>query len=118
MSDNKVILNIDDLLNEYQRMESEINEIDSLYLSSKDLLENSTRGSRANLVFVSNQTSNLISIKNHKLNLLKTMNDIKKSIIDLKIKEYNLTDSFQFIRSLAPVLNVQVVEPLNSPNYF
>ena len=90
MSDNKIILNIDDLLNEYQRMESEINEIDSLYLSSKDLLENSTRGSRANLVFVSNQTSNLISIKNHKLNLLKTMNDIKKSIIDLKIKEYNL----------------------------
>lgn len=87
---NLLDLNINELLNEYNRMESEINEIDNLYNNSKNLLESCSRGTRSNYVFVANQTSNLISIKNHKLNLLKTMNDIKRSIIDLKIKEYNL----------------------------
>lgn len=91
MEDNNSVsnLNIDELLNEYNRISNEIADIDNLYNSSKDLLD-SNRGTRMNYVFISNQTSNLISIKNHKLNLLKTMNDIKKSIIDLKIKEFNL----------------------------
>jgi len=89
--DKALSLNIDELISEYNRMNSEIEEIDTLYTSSKELLESNTKGSRANYVFVANQTSNLISIKNHKLNLLKSMNDIKKSIIDLKIKEYNFS---------------------------
>ena len=88
--ENNLSLNIDELINEYNKMNDEIQEIDTLYNTSKELLENNSRGSRSNFVFVANQTSNLISIKNHKLNLLKNMNDIKKSIIDLKMKEFNI----------------------------
>ena len=88
--DNSLNLDIDSLVQEYEQLSSEIEEIDSLYTNSKELLDESSKGSRANYVFIANQTSNLISIKSHKMSLIKTMNDIKKSIIDLKIKEYNL----------------------------
>jgi hypothetical protein len=90
MSDEIQEVQINDLIKEYGMMEKELSDIDELFTSTKKLLEDSSKGTRGNFIFIANQTSNLISIKNQKMNLIKSMAEIKKTVIDLKFKEMNI----------------------------
>jgi hypothetical protein len=68
----------------------ELKELDELYDSAKERLDNSTKyATRSSPVFISNQTSNLISIREKKLNIIKELSNIKKSKMDIEMKVFN-----------------------------
>jgi hypothetical protein len=86
---------VDDLLN------SELSELDDLYSLSKKLLideagiNESTKplrigsqqaNSKRNMMFISNQTANLISLKKLKMDMIKQRSDIKRDMLDRNIK--------------------------------
>ncbi len=83
--------NIDRLKEEFNKELSEIEkviqEVDSLYDETKEHFDE-IRNARVkgSLIFIQGQTSNLISMKNTKASLIKEKVNIKKTIVDLDLK--------------------------------
>lgn len=72
-------------------IENEIHEIDNLYIEVKkhfDIVKNSQ--SRGSLSFIEKQTTNLVNLKNSKLNWVREKINAKKSMADYKFKEANV----------------------------
>jgi len=84
----------EDLFNEEMKMiNDELNDLDNLYNEIKthfDVIKNSQ--ARGSLVFIKDQTNNLISIKNAKLSYIKQKADLKKNITDFAFKEKNISN--------------------------
>jgi len=93
MANKKLTLNINDLDKEYKLMESELAEIDKLFDEAKTRLDNSSSmTTRSNPVFIVQQTGNLISLKEKKLNIIKEMSSIKRTKMDMLVKEFNINN--------------------------
>lgn len=91
-------LNIDaDVLNtEYQMLIDELISLDDLYNEAKERLDIVAKTpTRANPVFMASQTANLISIKEKRLSIIKELTSIKKSKIDINIKEFNANNKLE-----------------------
>jgi hypothetical protein len=79
------------LSTELKELETEINVIEDLYDEVKDHLDNiKSKPFKGSMVFIEKQTTNLINIKNAKLNLIKEKINIKKTLTDFAFKEENL----------------------------
>ena len=80
MANKEIKLNINDLDKEYQMFLNEFKSLEELYDESKDLLDKSSRiATRSNPVFMASQTSNLVSIKEKRIGIIKELAGIKKS---------------------------------------
>jgi len=93
MSENDTNKILDDnlLAGELSEIETELQDISALYTEVKDHLDNIKQTPfKGSLTFVEKQTTNLINIKNAKLNLIREKINIKKSLTDFKFKEANL----------------------------
>lgn len=91
MANKEIKLNINDLDKEYQMFLNEFKSLEELYDESKDLLDKSSRiATRSNPVFMASQTSNLVSIKEKRIGIIKELAGIKKSKLELQMKEFNL----------------------------
>lgn len=79
----------EDFKEEISAIDNEIVEIESLYKDSKDHMIEVRNNSRKNggLAFVHLQTSNLITMKNTKISLLKAKADLKKRRFDQEFKK-------------------------------
>lgn len=97
---NKLKLNPEVLDIEYQMLQSELESLDELYEEAKERLDIVAKTpTRANPVFMASQTANLISIKEKKLNIIKELANLKKSKIDLNIKEFNANNKLDEIET-------------------
>jgi hypothetical protein len=104
---NKNTLTLEDIieLNEFTQVDdlltSELSELDDLYSLSKKLLVDEAginesnkplrigsqqANSKRNMMFISNQTANLISLKKLKMDMIKQRSDIKRDMLDRNIK--------------------------------
>lgn len=104
---NKNTLTLEDIieLNEFTQVDdlltSELSELDDLYSLSKKLLIDEAginesnkplrigsqqANSKRNMMFISNQTANLISLKKLKMDMIKQRSDIKRDMLDRNIK--------------------------------
>lgn len=91
MANKEIKLNINDLDKEYQMFLNEFKSLEELYDEAKDLLDKSSRiATRSNPVFMASQTSNLVSIKEKRIGIIKELAGIKKSKLELQMKEFNL----------------------------
>lgn len=78
------------LMTEYNMLKSELDELNTLYTEIKQEKDaNKNTGSRLNYVFIAAQNSSLISIKTQRSNIISKMNDIRRNIEELKMKEFN-----------------------------
>ena len=78
------------LMTEYNMLKSELDELNTLYNEIKQEKDaNKNTGSRLNYVFIAAQNSSLISIKTQRSNIISKMNDIRRNIEELKMKEFN-----------------------------
>ena len=77
-------------MTEYNMLKSELDELNTLYNEIKQEKDaNKNTGSRLNYVFIAAQNSSLISIKTQRSNIISKMNDIRRNIEELKMKEFN-----------------------------
>jgi hypothetical protein len=91
LANKEIKLNINDLDKEYQMFLNEFKSLEELYDEAKDLLDKSSRiATRSNPVFMASQTSNLVSIKEKRIGIIKELAGIKKSKLELQMKEFNL----------------------------
>lgn len=74
---------------EYEAIKKQIDELNELYIDSKERLDENT-GIRTSPVFITNQTDNLINIKGKILDVYKELVNIKKVKIDAAVKEANI----------------------------
>jgi len=80
---------------ELEELNETILELEELYSESKEMLNNHIKknvvkpGSRTNYVFIASQTSNLVSIKEKKIALIKEKVNIEKNREDLRLKIAN-----------------------------
>lgn len=90
MADIKLNLQPEDLDLEYEMLLNELQSLDDLFDSAKKRLDDASKiPSRANPVFMASQTSNLISIKEKRLNIIKELTNIKKSKMEMELKMFN-----------------------------
>lgn len=90
MADIKLKLQPEDLDLEYEMLLNELKSLDDLFDSAKKRLDDASKiPSRANPVFMASQTSNLISIKEKRLNIIKELTNIKKSKMEMELKMFN-----------------------------
>ena len=54
---------------------------------------------RANPVFMSSQTANLISIKEKRLNIIKELTNIKKSKMEIELKKFNANNKLEDVQA-------------------
>lgn len=87
MANKKLELDYSLLDEEYEALKKELVELDKLYEKSEGLLDKNS-GVRANSLFISSQTSNLISIKDKKLSIYKELIGIKEKKLELEVKQY------------------------------
>ena len=88
---NNLEIQYNSLMTEYNMLKNELSELDVLYSEVKDEKEtNKKTGSRINYVFMAAQNSSLIAIKSQRTNIISKMNDIRRNIEELKIKEFNI----------------------------
>lgn len=88
---NNLEIQYNSLMTEYNMLKNELSELDVLYSEVKDEKETNKRtGSRINYVFMAAQNSSLIAIKSQRTNIISKMNDIRRNIEELKIKEFNI----------------------------
>lgn len=111
MNEENKILDDDLLAGELSEIEKELKDISDLYTEVKDHLDN-IKGNpfKGSLTFVEKQTTNLINIKNAKLNLIREKINIKKSLTDFKFKEANLkadsgVDSYNYKELLTNIVS-------------
>ena len=91
MENNNLKIQYQSLMIEYEMLQNELKELNSLYSEIKQEKENNKNtGSRLNYVFIAAQNSSLISIKTQRSNIISKMNDIRRNIEELRIKEFNL----------------------------
>lgn len=91
MENNNLKIQYQSLMIEYEMLQNELEELNSLYSEIKQEKENNKNtGSRLNYVFIAAQNSSLISIKTQRSNIISKMNDIRRNIEELRIKEFNL----------------------------
>lgn len=97
MTNNKMLeLNIEQLNEEYDMLKEELTSLDSLYNEAKEKLDgNSKYPTKMNFVFVSNQTSNLISIKEKRLNIIKELTNIKKTKMEMEMKLFQTNNKIE-----------------------
>lgn len=89
MAGNKLVLNPEELNKEYNMLENELASLDELFIDAKDRLDKASKiPTRANPVFMSSQTANLISIKEKKLNIIKELTNIKKAKMEIEAKMF------------------------------
>ena len=94
MANEGLILDYESLLIEYRLLEDELKNLDDLFNEVRDeKLENSKSGSRKSYVFISNQNSNLQSIRNSKLSVISKMSDIKRTMLDVQLKVFTANKS-------------------------
>jgi len=87
---NKLQLNPEELDCEYNMLQNELKSLDDLFNEAKERLDSVAKiPSRANPVFMANQTSNLISIKEKRLNIIKELTNIKKSKMEMELKMFS-----------------------------
>lgn len=92
----KLELNPEILNLEYDRLIKELNDLDDLYeMAKKDLDTNRKYVTRGSNTFIANQTANLISIKEKRLNIIKELSNIKKNQIEIKAKEFNTNNKIE-----------------------
>jgi hypothetical protein len=107
----------DYLKEEQDLIDSSIKDIDDLYAEVKEHLDHVKRSfSKGSLNFIQGQTSNLISLKTAKTNLISSRINIKKLEADLTLKkqarESNENDSSQMVMNLAKeILNMKEEKP-------
>lgn len=97
---DKLNINVNDLDVEYKMLLNELDSLNELYDEAKMRLDKvASVPSRANPVFMASQTSNLISIKEKRLNIIKELTNIKKSKIDIDMKIFNTNNKLDEIES-------------------
>lgn len=113
---NKIDLNIDGIFSEeLALMQKELNEIDDLYKETKDHFDKVRNGrSPGTLIFIQQQTGNLITMKNNKFNMVKEIMVSKKNITELRIKEFNINnkdseDSNENVNGIAKELYTMLI---------
>ena len=93
---NKLELNPELLDIQYKMLEDELESLDDLYKEAKNDLDNNRRfATRGSNTFIANQTANLISIKEKRLNIIKELTNIKKTQIDIKAKEFSTNNKLE-----------------------
>jgi len=93
---NKLTLKPEDLDFEYKMLQEELNSLDSIFNDAKERLDAVAKiPSRANPVFMASQTSNLISIKEKRLNIIKELTNIKKSKMEMEIKMFTANNKLE-----------------------
>ena len=97
---DKLKIDVNDLDVEYKMLLNELDSLNELYDEAKMRLDKVANvPSRANPVFMASQTSNLISIKEKRLNIIKELTNIKKSKIDIDMKVFNTNNKLDEIES-------------------
>jgi len=96
---NSIDLPIDGLMDEYVMLKEMKDDMTRLYnqtiarIDKHEQQADGSKGSRPikyNFTFISMQTTNLNSIQKSIMDCIRGMNDIKKSVIDYKIKQHNI----------------------------
>ena len=93
---NKLNLDPDKLDIEYNMLLEELKDLEDIYTSSNNVLKNFTKmQTRSSPTFIANQTANLISIKEKKLNVIKELTNIKKSKMDIEAKMFTANNKLE-----------------------
>jgi len=96
MASNKLLLNPEELDEEYNMLLLELQSLDILFNEAKDRLDAVAKTpTRANPVFMSSQTANLISIKEKRLNIIKELTNIKRTKMDMEAKMFSANNKLE-----------------------
>ncbi|QXN67919.1 hypothetical protein FPHOBKDP_00169 [Listeria phage LPJP1] len=118
---NKPKFSIDpELIDEYNMLKKELSSIDELYTYSEGYFDRGSKAQNSRMKtdprFVTDQTSNLISLKTMKMQLIKAMSDLKVKMADIKIKEYNINNKDSDINGDQSLIIKGIVNELLNTN--
>jgi hypothetical protein len=100
MGAQRLSLNAEMLDEEYNLLKNELDDLDEMFEeTSKTVKELRKYPSRQNPVIMSSQTTNLITIKDKKISIIKELINIKKAKIDIKAKEFNYNNKLDEVES-------------------
>lgn len=80
---------------ELELLEEELIENENIYNQIKKHFDSTMKNQYSQSKFVAEQTTNLMNIRNSRLNIIKEMIGVKKSQVDIQIKDYTATKAEQ-----------------------
>lgn len=99
-NNTKLELNPELLDEEYSMLLNELDSLTDLYDDAKKRLDMVAKTpTRSSPTFITNQTANLISIKEKRLNIIKELSNIKKSKMDIELKNFNANNKLDDVQS-------------------